>query len=114
VLALEEWGGDARIAEAETGVGAKWALYARRFFAPLINASETAPSPQCGAKSRFTQNRIILSGACRDLVWVNAAHINPYGGTPLFEITPGSPGFCARLPGKDAEDNPLGVGAGTD
>ncbi len=86
----------------------------RRFFVPLINASATAPSPQCGAKSRYTQNRIILSEACRDLVCVNAAHINPYGGTPLFEITPGSPGFCARLPGKDAEDNPLGVGAGTD
>jgi hypothetical protein len=79
----------------------------RRLFVPLVNASATAPSAQCGAKSRYTQNRIILSEACRDRVCINAAHINPYGGGRSLKSSRVSRASAPGFPGKTLKETHL-------
>jgi len=78
----------------------------RARFVPLVNPSATSPDPQCKKESRYTQNRIVLSDACRGRVCVNAAHINPAQGELHFEVVPNVAGFCTKLPAAGGRENP--------
>ncbi len=85
----------------------------RARFVPLLNASATSLSPECRAKSQYTQNEIILDDSCHDWVCVNAAQVNPFQGTPRFEVTRRFPGYCVKLSGRGSEAKPDPGEAGT-
>lgn len=72
-------------------------------FVPLVDPVVGAPGNDCLERSRYTQNRILLSESCPARVCVNAASINPQEAMS-FAPGPHGMGYCrlAVEPGRMA------------